>query len=182
MSEKYKFHDPDGIYFITLTIVDWIDLFTRPDYKYMIVDSLTYCQKEKGLNVYAWCIMSSHIHLIVRREGKFLLSEIVRDFKKFTSKKIIELIKNLNESRRKWLLAAFKNSADRIKRNSMYKVWQDGSHAILLGTNKMMDQRLDYVHNNPVQAGIVDEPEHYTFSSARDYAGGKGLLEVKFIE
>lgn len=182
MSEKYKFSDPDGIYFVTITVVHWIDLFTRPDYKYMIVDSLKYCQKNKGLNLHAWCIMSSHIHMIVSKSGKASLSEILRDFKKFTSKRIIELIEKINESRREWLVNAFEKAADRIKRNSKYKVWQDGNHPILLDTNKMLDQRLHYLHDNPVEAGIVEEPEYYLFCSARNYAGMKGLLEVEFVE
>ncbi|NJN28641.1 MAG: transposase [Cyclobacteriaceae bacterium] len=182
MSEKYKFHDPEGIYFVTLTIVGWIDLFTRPDYKYMIVESIKYCQKEKGLIVHAWCIMSSHVHLIISKRGEPGLSEILRDIKKYTSKKTIELLEVINESRKEWLLKAFELAADKIKRNSKYKVWQDGNHPVLLDTNEMMQQRLDYIHNNPVEAGIVDEPEYYVFSSARDYAGRKGLLDVEFID
>ncbi len=86
MSEKYKFNDPDGIYFVTLTIVFWIDLFTRRDYKDMIIESLKFCQCTKGLKIHAWCIMSSHIHLIISRSGQTSLSEILRDFKKYTSK------------------------------------------------------------------------------------------------
>ena len=160
----------------------WIDLFTRVDYRYMIIESLKFCQKEKGLQIYGWCIMSSHLHLIVRRAGKYELSEILRDFKKYTSKKVIEIINEINESRREWMLQEFAASAASLKRNSKYKVWKDGNHPVLLDSNKMMEQRLDYLHNNPVQAGIVDEPEHYVFSSARDYAGMKGLLEVEFVE
>ena len=182
MSEKYKFHDPDGIYFVTLTIIDWIDLFARVDYNYMIVESLKYCQKEKGLTIYAWCIMSSHIHLIISKTGELSLSEILRDLKKYTNKKIVDLLDQINESRREWLLEAFKKEADKIKRNTKYKVWQDGNHPVLLDTNTMMQQRLDYIHNNPVEAGIVNEPEQYVFSSARDYAGQKGLMDVEFIE
>ena len=79
-------------------------------------------------------------------------------------------------------IEAFKKEADKIKRNTKYKVWQDGNHPVLLDTNTMMQQRLDYIHNNPVEAGIVNEPEQYVFSSARDYAGQKGLMDVEFIE
>lgn len=182
MSEKYKFSDPDGIYFVTSTVVFWIDLFTRIDYKNMIVESLKYCQKEKGLTIHAWCIMSSHLHMIISRTGKDSLSDIMRDFKKYTSKRVIDLILEINESRKEWLLRGFEKAADKIKRNASYKVWQDGNHPILLDTNKMMDQRLNYIHDNPVEAAIVAKPEHYVFSSAIDYAGSNGLLEVEFIE
>ncbi len=91
MSEKYKFHDPDGIYFVTPTIVDWVDLFTRKEYCQLIIDSLQYCQLKKGLVIHAWCIMPSHLHLIISRTGDFGLSEIMRDFKKHTSKRIVKI-------------------------------------------------------------------------------------------
>ena len=81
MSEKYKFHNPTGIYFITTTIVGWIDVFTKPVYCDIVIDSLKYCQKEKGLVIHAWCIMSSHLHLIVSSAGKEKLPAILRDFK-----------------------------------------------------------------------------------------------------
>jgi REP element-mobilizing transposase RayT len=182
MSEKYKFHDPEGIYFVTLTVVFWIDLFSRRDYKYLIIESLAYCQNKKGLVIHAWCIMDSHIHLIISRSGQESLSSILRDFKKYTSKQIVDLILKTSESRRAWLLKAFEDAAKKLKRNSKYKVWKDGNHPILLDTNNMMEQRLNYVHQNPVETGIVEEAEHYVFSSARDYTGKKGLLEVEFIE
>jgi REP element-mobilizing transposase RayT len=126
--------------------------------------------------------MSNHLHLICRAKDNFRLSEILRDFKKFTAKKIIERIINEPESRREWMLYRFEYNGKFKKRISKYKYWKDDNHAILLDDNKMMDQRLDYIHNNPVEAGIVDEPKHYVFSSARDYAGVKGLIEVEFIE
>lgn len=182
MSEKYKFNDPDGIYFVTMTIVFWIDLFTRRDFKNMVVESLTYCKEKKGLKIHAWCIMDSHMHLIISRSEQESLSDIMRDFKKYTSKRVIDLTSTINESRREWLIRAFENAAKKLKRNSKYKVWQDGNHPVLLDTNEMMDQRMNYIHQNPVESGIVEEAEHYLFSSARDYSGKKGLLEVEFIE
>ena len=116
MSEKYKFYNEDGIYFITPTIVSWIDLFTRKAYSEIVLDSLKYCQKEKGLVVHAWCIMPSHLHLLISKIGGDQLSGIVRDFKKFTSKSIIEEIENINESRKEWLLSAFKAAGMPLKR------------------------------------------------------------------
>jgi len=89
MSEKYKFDDPEGIYFVTSTIVHWIDLFTRKQLKEIIINSLSYCQQEKGLRIHAWCLMPSHLHMIISSE-KELLSAIMRDFKKHTNKKFIE--------------------------------------------------------------------------------------------
>jgi REP element-mobilizing transposase RayT len=181
MSEKYKFVDPEGIYFVTPTIVHWIDLFTRASYKDLICSSLRYCIEEKGLVLHAWCIMSSHLHLIISTKTPANPSDIMRDFKKFTSKEIVKLIGNQNESRREWLLRAFMESAQKIKRNRTYKVWRDGNHPILLDSVVVLQQRLDNVHNNPVDALIVSEASHYIYSSAIDYSGGKGLLPIKHL-
>lgn len=81
MSEKYKFHDPDALHFITITISEWINIFTKPAYCEIIIDALKYCQINKGLIIHAWVIMSNHLHLIVSRNDQPLLSEILRDFK-----------------------------------------------------------------------------------------------------
>ena len=136
MSEKYKFHDPDGVYFVTLTINNWIDLFTKPCYSQILLDSLKYCQMNKGLIVYAWVIMTNHIHLIISRRDASLLSDIIRDFKTYTSKSLIKEIKTGNDSRKQWMLKMFEKRANELKRVSYYKLWQDGNHPILLDDNK----------------------------------------------
>jgi putative transposase len=181
MSEKYKFYDPAGMYFVTMSIVGWVDLFTRPELKHVIIDSLRYCQKEKGLVIHAWCLMPSHLHLVISSENK--LSDIIRDFKKHTSKKIIKTIEHIHESRKGWVLDLFNEVADHLKRVKDYKVWQDGNHPEILTSAKFTRQKLDYLHDNPVMDEIVDEPEEYRFSSARDYySNKKGYLEVDKIE
>ena len=96
------------LYFTTDTVIDWIDIFTRPCYKRIIIESLSYCQKEKGLIIYAWVLMSNHIHMIVGASGENPISSIIRDFKKFTSKAILkELQENIQESRKKWMFNLF---------------------------------------------------------------------------
>jgi len=110
------------------------------------------------------------------------LSEIFRDFKKFTSKEIVSEIERINESRRKWLLRSFKKSGEGLNRISNYKVWQDGNQPKEIETNDFLDQKLAYIHNNPVESEIVDEAEHYLFSSARDYSGYSGMLHVAILE
>jgi putative transposase len=131
VSEKYKFTDPEGTYFITSSIVAWIDLFTRPELKHVVIDSLKHCQKEKGLVINAWCLMPSHLHLIARTT-KAPLPDIMRDFKKFTAKEIIKVIHRINESRSAWMLDMFSQVADGLKRIDNYKVWQDGNHPELI--------------------------------------------------
>ena len=181
MSEKYKFNNPEGTYFITMSTVGWIDVFTRPELKHVIIDSLKHCQKEKGLVINAWCLMPSHLHMIVRT-SKVPLSDIMRDFKKFTAKKIVNVIGQIHESRREWMLEMFSDVADGLNRVKNHKVWQDGNHPILLFSNEVLQQKLDYVHMNPVIAEFVDEPEYYWYSSARDYyAKQKGLLEIELL-
>ena len=182
MSTKYKVRNPDGIYFVTTTVIDWVDIFTRPIYKQIVVDSLNYCIAKKGLKVYAWVIMSNHIHLIVSAEEGVLLENIMRDFKRFTSKKLFESMNEFSESRRAWLIKKFVFAGERIQRNSEFKIWKDGFHPIELNTNELMAQKMDYIHQNPVKDEIVILPEHYVYSSAVDYCGEKGLVQLTKLE
>ncbi len=178
MSTKYKVHNNDRAYFITITTVEWVDLFTRLEQKKNIIESLEYCQKNKGLEIYAFVVMPSHIHLLCRSNNENNLADIMRDFKKFTSKKIINLIKEGTESRREWLLDIFKKACEHLSRDQNYKVWQDGYHAEELQSNKFIYQKLNYIHQNPVTDGIVERAEDYFYSSARNYAELNGVLDV----
>ncbi|PTB90680.1 transposase [Marivirga lumbricoides] len=171
----------NALYFVTFTVVAWIDVFTRSAYKIEIVDSLNYCVKSKGLEVYAWCLMSNHIHLIISAKEGYNLSDIIRDFKKFTAKKVLNLIETEPESRREWMLNLFKYAGRNLNNIKTYKFWKAGSHAVDLSSN-MFDERLEYIHYNPVKALIVDEPEQYIYSSARDYSGIKGLVDISFLK
>ena len=112
MSTKYKATTTEDCYFITITTVGWIDVFTRLNQKQNIISALQYCQSNKGLEIYAYCIMSNHIHLLCKATAGFILSDVIRDFKKFTSKKIIQTIIEESESRREWMLDYFKKSCE----------------------------------------------------------------------
>lgn len=120
------------------------------------------------------------MHLIIQAREGYRLSDIIRDFKKFTAKAVLKRIATEPESRREWMLNQFEYAGKKLKRISRYKFWKDDNHAIELETH-MMDARLDYIHNNPVETMIVSEPEHYLFSSAIDYSGQKGLVAVEFL-
>ncbi len=182
MSRKFKFHDPDSIYFISFATIHWISLFIRLEYKLIMLESWRYCQKEKGLDIYAWIIMPNHIHMIVGSHSN-KLEDTVRDMKSFTSRKIKERItNNIYESRRDWMLHMMRQAGARNRKNRGFQLWQQHYMPKELYSDKIADQKLNYLHNNPVVAGFVDEPEDYLFSSARDYAGIKGLLDIKFIE
>lgn len=178
MSTKYKATMADTGYFVTITTVGWIDVFTRLKQRYVIINALDYCQKQKGLEIYAYCIMPSHVHMLCKAKEGYLLSNIMRDFKKHTSKQIIKTIMNFPESRREWMLGYFKKSCEHLKREQNYKVWQDGYHAEICGSNTFIKQKLDYIHSNPVKDKIVANPEDYVFSSARNYASLDNELDV----
>ncbi len=177
--DRYHIVDQHAAYFLTFTVVEWIDIFTRKDYKLVITDSLNYCIQNKGLECYAWVIMSNHVHLILRAEPPARISDIIRDFKKFTSKAIVEAIKSIGESRREWLLHKFAHHAHSTGRAEHFKVWTDDNHAVIMENKTMILQRLNYIHQNPVRQMIVANEADYIFSSAHDYIGGKqGLVQV----
>ncbi len=182
MSRNYKFFDNTELYFVTYTVVSWVDVFTRDEYRNVLLDSWNYCIKNKGLKIYSWCIMTNHVHMIISSD-KNDLSNIMRDMKSFTSTTIKKMIiDNPRESRKKWMLKIMKDAGLKNKNNNEFQLWQQHNHPIILDSNFMLEQKLDYIHNNPVKAGFVDEPESYLYSSARDYAGIKGLVDVVFIE
>jgi REP element-mobilizing transposase RayT len=152
-----------------MTIVEWIDIFSRKEQRDLIVAALKYCISEKGLNVYAYCIMTNHIHLIVNCNEPFQLKDTIRDFKKFTSKAILREIKSGIESRRSWLLELFEKAGSKTAKNKTYKVWQTGIHAIELYSQKFTWNKVNYIHQNPVEAGFVGRAEDWSYSSASNY-------------
>jgi putative transposase len=183
MSRAYKFSDPEGLYFITFATVGWIDVFTRLEYKELLIESLKFCQREKGLELFSWCIMTNHVHMIARAKEGYLLQGIMRDLKKYTSKQLIKTIEeHPQESRKEWMLSIFKRAGEFNRNNKFYQFWQQDNHPIELFSPEVIDQKLDYIHNNPVVTGIVENPEEYLYSSARDYSGIKGKLEIEFID
>jgi putative transposase len=160
-----------------------VDVFTRKEYKDILLYSIRYCQKEKGLKLYGWCIMSNHVHLMAAAKNEDL-SNILRDFKKFTCKQIIKaIVQNRRESRKEWMLKVFKEQGEMNSRNKDYQFWRQDNHPKECYSPKFSLQKLNYIHNNPIEAGLVDKAEEYVYSSARDYHFGNnvGLLEVEFL-
>ena len=180
MSTGYKIEDQSALHYVTLQVVYWIDVFTRARYKDIIIENLKYCQENKGLVIYAYVIMSNHIHLLVQSQTNEL-SDVLRDFKSYTSKKLIASIENDTESRKEWMLFMFKRAAIKHTRNTAYQFWTQENHAEIIYSEKFIRQKLDYIHNNPVRAGIVLQPEDYLYSSARNYAGLESLIQVEIL-
>ncbi len=183
MSTKYKVRDPDKLYFLTFAVVAWVDVFTRKAYKDILVESLKFCQEQKGLQLYAFCIMPNHVHLLAGVEAGKDLTAVIRDLKKYTAFAITKAIEeNLQESRRDWMLWIFRKHGERNRNNTTYQFWQQDNHPIELNRNFMITQKLEYIHQNPVRAGICYAPEDYIYSSAGQYIGKETVLPVLLIE
>lgn len=184
MSDRgYSIKDQLAIHFISFAVVQWIDVFTRKEYAEIIVESLKFCQKNKGLKIHAWCIMSNHVHLIVSTAHPNKLSDVLRDFKKFTSNQIIKAItENKKESRKRWMLWIFKKAGEKNKRNEDNQFWQQDNHPVQCDTNDILESRLKYLHENPVRAGLVRYEQDHIYSSGIDYyTEEKGLIEIDFV-
>lgn len=184
MKRAYTISDQSRIYFATFTVVKWIKIFTREEYCQLFLDSVRYCQENKGLIVFAWCIMPNHTHMIIGTTGKMKLEDIIRDLKSYTSKRIHDDLDARSEfdlAASDWL-RTFERIGTQNSKNIGFQLWQTHYHGVELSTNEMMDQRLNYTHNNPVKAKLSTVPEDWIWSSAIDYNGGKGLLEITFLE
>lgn len=178
----YAIRDPFATYYMTFTVCGWIDLFTRKIYRDILVDSFRYCQSEKGLVLNAFVIMSNHVHLVARAsDPEITLSDIIRDFKKHTHHTMMPVIQGSTESRRLWMLHQFKYYGDRNSRNENYQIWTNSNHPEECYSDGFTQVKINYIHDNPVRAGYVIRQEDYVYSSAVNYVGGKGIIEVEMI-
>ena len=181
MPQGYQIYNQQATYFLTFQVVEWVDVFTRPAYKTILTDCFSFCRKNKGLQLFGYVIMTNHVHLIARAKEGYRLSDIVRDFKKFTANQILPMLQGAQESRRDWMLKRFEFAAAAHQRNSHYQFWTHENHAIELFNADFAKQKLAYIHNNPVRAAIVEMPEDYLYSSARNYAGKEGIIDVDWL-
>ncbi len=179
MSDGYQIKDQNAVYFLTFQVVGWADVFTRKRYRDIIIESFNYCKTNKKLKLHAYVIMSNHVHCILSTENN--LSDIVRDFKKHTSKAILNEIEMQPESRREWLMIIFKFHAKYNKRNNDVQFWTHENHAVELSDVKMIESRINYIHQNPVRAGIVENEQDYLYSSARNFAELESMIEIDEI-
>jgi REP element-mobilizing transposase RayT len=179
MSRKYKFSDKEGAYFISFATVNWIDVFIREVYFQIVIESLAFCRKNKGMEIYSYVIMPNHIHIIFR-STELDPSGLIRDFKGFTSKKLLKAIfENPKESRREWMISMFKQAGERNSNVKNMQFWQQHNHPIELWSLNVFQQKLNYIHNNPVKAGFVTNPAAWKYSSARNYADNdQTVLEI----
>ena len=169
---RFKIKEDHFPYFITLSVVDGISLFDDPILSEIVLDSLKYMREKSGVKIYAFVLMHNHLHLVVEGDD---LSGDIRKMKSFTARKMIDL---LIERNRTLLLGKLRYLKHDHHKDSEYQVWQEGFHPKQISTPEMMTQKIDYIHYNPVKAGFVDVPEHWRSSSARNYLGLEGVIEV----
>ncbi len=173
MTNSYRvFTNKSYPYFVTWTIVDWLPILGEPEYRQIILDSLNYLRVNKKTELNAFVIMSTHAHAILWPEDGINLSDITRDFKRFTSRQVSKLAEQQNAQR---FLSAFKDARkeNRAQDVSTYQVWQEGSHPEAIFSEKFAQQKIDYIHMNPLRAGLVKTADEWPYSSARAYILGK---------
>lgn len=181
--EGYAIKDQFATHFLTPTVCGWIDLFTRKIYKDILIDAFKHAQQQNQLILNAYVIMSNHVHLIARANDKQekTLSDIIRDFKKFTHHQMMLLIESEAESRQSWTLHQFAYYGKYNPNNKANQIWTNNNHPEECFSKAFTESKLNYIHENPVRAGIVRNAEDYIYSSASNYAGKRGILDVEFI-
>ena len=169
---RYRIFETDYPYFMTWTIVGWLPVFTRPEATEVIYDSWRHLQRERDFQLFGYVILENHLHLIASAPER---SDAVQRSKSYTARQTVDL---LERRQAKPLLRGLKALKLRHKTASEHQVWQEGSHAQQIQNDEMMWQKLEYIHNNPVARGYVDDPLHRRHSSACNYGGKVGLIEV----
>jgi REP element-mobilizing transposase RayT len=158
--------------------VYWLDVFARQTYFDILAESINYCRAKKGMELFAYCFMPSHVHLIFR-SGNDNPDGLLRDFKSFTAKKIIEAIENNpQESRKEYLLWFFEKAAKKKENGSKYQFWQHHNKPIELWSDKVIKEKIDYIHNNPVECGFVTNAMDWKYSSARNFQDDHTVLVI----
>jgi len=169
---RYRIFETDYPYFMTWTIVGWLPVFTRREAVDVIFDSWRYLQRERQFLLLGYIILENHLHLIAKAPE---LEKAVKDSKSFTARQIIDL---LEQRSAEILLKQLRFHKLAHKSESEYQVWQESSHPQQIQDEAMMWQKLEYMHNNPVERGYIDDPLHWRYSSARNYARQPGLIDV----
>ena len=176
MSRAYKFRNPDGLYFVSFAIVQWLPVLESDDYKDVVIESLRFCQKKKKLEIIAWCIMPSHVHLVYRTVGE-KPEKVLGSLKRYTSSGIRRMLESECTHLSRSYLTVFQEKGKSTSNTDAFQFWQHDNMPIELWSNKFISQKVRYTHQNPVEAGIVSRAADYKFSSARDYEGEPGLID-----
>jgi len=169
---SYRIYDTSYPYFMTSSFIQGFPIFSDPESAQIVLESLKFLQEKRRVTLYAYVLMENHFHLIAQSED---LSEKMRHFKPFTAREIIKLFKH---RKRTQILRKLRDSKLRHKRNSTYQVWQESFHPKQIIGDKMMLQKIEYIHNNPVKRGYVNKPTDWRYTSAGNYEGRNFLIPV----
>jgi putative transposase len=178
MQSAAKFNE-NAACFITLQTVDSVDIFVRPVYKQVIVHTLNHFIESKGLRVYAWCLMTHCLHLLVEGALPSEIDKLEKEFKLFTTTKILEALDTEPETRKEWMLKRFECSGSILGLMKRYEIWGKSEHRYFdIKKDDLLLEQFDVIHQNPVRDRIVDTAAEYLYSSARDYTGSHGLVNI----
>ncbi len=166
-------------YFCTITVLDWVPVLIEARYIDPIIESLRFCREHKRLELFAFVVMPNHVHLIAAA-GEHL-HPVIRDFKRFTSRMIHDWLREDGcGTYLGWLEAA--TQCARRQRGEL-GLWQDGFHPQALYSRNVFEQKLNYLHENPVRKGLVHRPEDWWYSSAPFYDGRNDVcMEVDLLD
>ncbi len=181
MPLQYEIQNHQKLYFISLTTAYGVDIFVRDEYREVIIESLQYCQENKGLEIYAWCLMPSHLHLIGASSQESIL-DILQDLKIYTARKLrLVITDNQQENRKNWMIRLFEWAGKIHHKQDYWDIWQPNHHVTPLLTSESILEKLAYIHLSPVASGFIDTASAWIYSSARDYEGENGLLKMYYI-
>lgn len=169
---RYTFGEPTSPHFLTCTINNWTPVFTRPETVEIVLDSLRFLQRDSNLQLYGYVILENHMHLVAASED--LRSDIAR-FKSYTARCLVDFFEERGVRR---ILKQFAFHKRKHKTDATHQVWAEGAHPQVILSPDMLRQKLDYNYRNPVERGYVDQEICWRYSSARNYAGRAGLIEV----
>jgi putative transposase len=169
---RYRFGEGYRPHFLTCTVVAWLPVFTRPEAVQIVLDSWKFLQDEGRMTLLGFVVLENHLHFVASAAN---LGKEVGDFKSYTAKRLIELLKQSNA---RTLLDQLEHFKLRHKVDQQFQLWQEGSQPKEIADEAMLRQKLEYLHDNPVKRGYVDDPVHWRYSSARNYARQPGLVEV----
>ncbi len=170
---RYKIYEPTYPHFMTCTVLHWIPLFTNQQSVQILIDSLKHLQQSDNLKIYAYVVLENHLHLVASSDD---IAKSIKKFKSYTAKEMLNLLQKQNIKTILDQLAFYKKAH---KQETTYQVWQEGMQPKLIQTEQMLREKINYIHNNPIKRGYVDEAKHWRYSSARDYEGVSGLVEIE---
>lgn len=169
---RYLITEPDQPHFLTCTVMEWLPVFSRPEAVAILLDSWRHMREHEGLQLYGYVVMENHLHFVAQADR---LDNCLARFKSFTANQLIKLLESQGAEA---MLTRLRFSRRAHKGDREYQFWQEGSHAEMILGEEMLRQKLEYIHTNPVRRGYVDRAEEWRYSSARNYAGETGLIEI----